>query len=88
MFKRILELLVEPDPVDKWLSRICQSHGLDCTITWGRLFMTLCSLTAAIIVFFFIRFRRQRWEVKCQASLPSLKRSFLGRHGANQYRRA
>ena len=69
MLQSIFALLAAPDPVDSWLYRICQSHGIDCTITWRRLLLALSASLAATVVYFFVRIRRARWEVTYTASL-------------------
>ncbi len=64
MFQNVLALLTALDPVDSWLYRICQSHGVDCTITWRRLITAFSALLVATIVYVIVSIRRARWEVK------------------------
>ena len=69
MFQSILNLLAAPDPVDSWLYRTCQSHGINCTITWRRLLTALSAVLVATIVCIIFKIRRARWEVMYSASL-------------------
>ena len=46
--------------------------------------MTLCALTAATIVFFIVKLKRERWEVTCQADRRPLTLLFSGCHAAYQ----
>ena len=75
MLDRLFDLLLSTDPVDRWLLEVCQSYGIDCTITWARVLTAMSSLFVATLVYFTVKLRRERWEVTRRACLCPLKRA-------------
>lgn len=63
MLRKAINVLVAPDPVHRWLERFCHKHGIDCTPTWGRLLAVLLASLIACIVYYIIKWRRDKWEV-------------------------